>query len=726
MVDNTPNLDSLKSAWQEKYRAKKLLQTTSGAKLQIQQGDRFLAQNRLTEAITCYRHALKIDSNSIQAKQQLRKAIERQKQLSSIQSDRHQSAITLPPHDRTKNTAVVARVYLQQAQAFETEGKLQKAIASCQEALKFNPNLAEAYKTWGDNLKKLGSLTEAIGCYAKALAINPDYAEVCLNLGSLSFGQQQWQQAIAYYQKAVEIQPNYVEAYRNLARAYKKLGQQEPMLDSWYQALQIEPKSATVAEHCQLAKIMLERGRRDCAIACYQNAIRLKPNIANIYLSLGKLFIEQSQPQQAIYLYQQGLKYLPRNSAINLELARLLTSDNPQQAIIHYQQAVKTEKSWQIYHNLAEICLRQQRHSEAIEYYRQSLKLNPQNLTAWLKLSELLLGLKDWYRATLACQEGLKIDSERWQLYHYLGIALLHQKQYSLAIKAYLQCLKLNPQAVDGYHNLGVALVAEQRWSSAIACYQQIAIYEPDNVEIYRKIGEAATEAKQWSTALEAWSRAVELCDSDSWLYHHLGMTLIRLERWTEASTALQKSIELNPSFPWSYYHLGDALTKQQRWQESIEAYRYFLTQEANPYAYERLGDNLLEQIQLFTPAGKSIQEEACQCYYRAIEVDPDYVQPYYKLMELKPYDPEIAFMVAENYAKQEKWSTAVVFYQMGLQIKSDFCEVHWELGMVLEQLEQFDDAIAHYQKAIALNPQKSKYKSYLDKAEAKKIDNER
>ena len=36
----------------------------------------------------------------------------------------------------------------------------------------------------------------------------------------------------------------------------------------------------------------------------------------------------------------------------------------------------------------------------------------------------------------------------------------------------------------------------------------------------------------------------------------------------------------------------------------------------------------------------------------------------------------------------------------------------------VLEQLEQFDNAIFHYNQAISLNPQESKYLSYLKNAQ--------
>ncbi|MEM7593783.1 MAG: tetratricopeptide repeat protein, partial [Cyanobacteria bacterium P01_A01_bin.83] len=166
----------------------------------------------------------------------------------------------------------------------------------------------------------------------------------------------------------------------------------------------------------------------------------------------------------------------------------------------------------------------------------------------------------------------------------------------------------------------------------------------------------------------------------------------------------------------WSYYHLGDALAQQQRWQESTAAYRNFLTYETSAYAYERLGDNLM-RVQDINQEDQLYQTEAIACYYRAIEVEPDYLQPYYKLLELRPYDAEICFQLAETYARDNKAATAIIFYQIGLGINPNSAQAHFELGLVLSQQQQLTEAISHYQLAVKLNPSKQLYQSYLTKA---------
>ena len=715
MANYPPNPENVQAAWQAKYQAKKQLQAVNNPLYYLQQGNRLLAQNKLMEAIVCYRRALKLDPHHTLAQQQLASAL---KQASNRQLDRHK--VIEQPHLKSSNNPAVAQIYLQQAHSYEARGEWQSAIAACQKALNFAPELAEAHKTWGDNLVKSGNIIESLEHYATALAIKPDFAEVCLNLGSLSVKQQQWQLALNYFQQAIAINPNYAEAYRNLARIYKKLNQTQSMLECWFKALQLEPEEAGAAEHRKLARIMAEFKQPHQAIFCYQQALKLQPQAADVYLELGALFIVQNNSSAAIDTYQQGLKYFPRHHQLNLRLAQLLEPDNLTDAIAHYRRAIASNpQDWQAHFQLGLNLARQQQYAAARDCYQKVVQLKPQYLAAYIKLVEMQQVMQQWWESVPTCQQGLNLAPQQTELYRYLGLALIQLKKYDGAIKVYSRCLELDPDLRDNYRHLGIALMAQQKWSEAISCYQKLLKLEPNCLDSLRKLGEAATQAGQWSISAIAWAKAIQLQSNEPWAYHHLGMALINLEKWAEATKALQHSIQLNPDFCWSYYHLGDALAKQERWSESSTAYRSFLSKEVNAYAYERLGDNLLRQIKS-DRENDLLRQEAQECYYRAIEVDPSYLQPYYKLMELKPYDAEICLMLAETYARAEKWSTAIIFYQIGLTINSSLPQAHFELGIILEQQQQLPEAIAHYQSAIKLAPNQAIYQSYLTEALSK------
>ncbi|GAB4242768.1 MAG: hypothetical protein Kow0049_32100 [Stanieria sp.] len=199
-----------------------------------------------------------------------------------------------------------------------------------------------------------------------------------------------------------------------------------------------------------------------------------------------------------------------------------------------------------------------------------------------------------------------------------------------------------------------------------------------------------------------------------SWSYHHLGMALCELGKYQTAVPILKQAIKLNPTFPWSYFHLGDALANQSQWDEAIAAYRHFLSLEPNVYGYERLGNVLLMQVNPFDPEAKLILKEALACYRRAIELEPTYLNPFYKAIELQPDNPELYFLLAQAYNKQEKLSIAVGFYQIGLQINSNYPEAYFELGIILERLGNLKAALDCYQNAIVLEPQEIKYVKHL------------
>jgi Flp pilus assembly protein TadD len=128
----------------------------------------------VTEAITQYQAALKIDSGDPQAHNNLGKAL------------------------------------LQ-------KGSVDEAITHCRKALEIVPDYAEARVNLGNALIQKGSLDEAIGNYQEALQTMPGTAEVHCRLGNAFLQKGKEGEARVHYQKALEIESDYPEAQNGLA-----------------------------------------------------------------------------------------------------------------------------------------------------------------------------------------------------------------------------------------------------------------------------------------------------------------------------------------------------------------------------------------------------------------------------------------------------------------------------------------------------------------------------
>ena len=125
--------------------------------------------------------------------------------------------------------------------------------------------------------------TQTIEKYLELIAENPETAELHADLGSLYAQQQQWQAAIDCYKEAIKLNPQFAGAYRNLARVFLQIGKEAKAVDSWYEALRLEPYWAKAKQHYSLGNSLWKYKKLGKAIACYRQAIKLKPDFFPAY-----------------------------------------------------------------------------------------------------------------------------------------------------------------------------------------------------------------------------------------------------------------------------------------------------------------------------------------------------------------------------------------------------------------------------------------------------------
>ena len=135
-----------------------------------------------------------------------------------------------------------------------------------------------AHYSLGNALAQKGNLAEAVDHYKQALRINPQYAEAHNNLGNALALGGNLEEAIAHYRVALRIKPAYAEAHRNLGVALDRQGQHLKAIQHYAKALQIRPDDAQ--SHNNLGVALAEQGRLKQAIAHFEEALRINPNFS--------------------------------------------------------------------------------------------------------------------------------------------------------------------------------------------------------------------------------------------------------------------------------------------------------------------------------------------------------------------------------------------------------------------------------------------------------------
>ena len=159
-------------------------------------------------------------------------------------------------------------------------GDKQGAIDDYTLAIKFNPNLAQAYYGRGIVRNELGDKQGAIDDFNLAIKFNPNYALAYNNRGIVREELGDKPGAIDDYNLAIKFNPNYADAYNNRGNARSALGDKQGAITDFNQAININPK---------LAEPYYNRGNARLALGDKQGAISDLQQAANLFQQQGNL-----------------------------------------------------------------------------------------------------------------------------------------------------------------------------------------------------------------------------------------------------------------------------------------------------------------------------------------------------------------------------------------------------------------------------------------------------
>ena len=182
-------------------------------------------------------------------------------------------------------------------------------------------NFVSQYNNLGVAYKEMGKFDLAITAYEEALKINPNLAQARSNLGNLYNATGEYAKAIQQLQKSIELDPDLAEAHSNLAIVYTKTGKIDKACAEYKKALQIRPN--LVIAHYNLAVIYQKREELDLATKEFKQTIKFAPDHANAYNNLGVIYFEQGLFKEAQAHWQRALKINPGLGQAKENLKRL-------------------------------------------------------------------------------------------------------------------------------------------------------------------------------------------------------------------------------------------------------------------------------------------------------------------------------------------------------------------------------------------------------------------
>jgi len=168
---------------------------------------------------------------------------------------------------------------------FSNNDNYASAIESFTEAIRLNPNYAEAYAARGEAYRLINDNDKALADFASAIRINPNYADTYLYRGFVYSDKGDFDLAIADYTSAIRLSPpSYFWLYLYRGRAYKDKGDYDRAIADYTSAIRLD---ATFGRYASRGEVYLLKGDYDRAIADFNEAIRLNEHIDTVYNTRG-------------------------------------------------------------------------------------------------------------------------------------------------------------------------------------------------------------------------------------------------------------------------------------------------------------------------------------------------------------------------------------------------------------------------------------------------------
>jgi Flp pilus assembly protein TadD len=123
------------------------------------------------------------------------------------------------------------------------------------------------------------------------------------------------------------------------------------------------------------------------------------------------------------------------------------------------------------------------RHREAIEAYRQALRLKPDDVNIWLNLGGAYGKLGRYREVVEASRQALRLKPDDADAWINLGIAYGKLGRHREAIAAYREALRFKPDDAQAWNNLAIAYVLSGNRSAALEAVKELRRYNPQKAE---------------------------------------------------------------------------------------------------------------------------------------------------------------------------------------------------------------------------------------------------
>lgn len=243
---------------------------------------------------------------------------------------------------------------------------------------------------------KQENLDRAIELFRSAAAEDPDFALALARLAdglriryALTGDEAFLQEATGLAEEALRLDDQLAPVHVVLSKLHAANGNNDLAFADVERALAIDANDAMA--NLAMASMLAKRGRPEDAEAAFRKAVALDPEDIRVRSAYGNFLYNQTRFDETVKQWQALLRQAPDHYPTLVNLGAVLTERNRiPEAITMLQRAIAIEPTYMAWSNLGTAYSRARRYDEAVDAYREALKIDDTDWLAWGNLAWVL------------------------------------------------------------------------------------------------------------------------------------------------------------------------------------------------------------------------------------------------------------------------------------------------------------------------------------------------
>ncbi|HEY2973875.1 MAG TPA: tetratricopeptide repeat protein [Pyrinomonadaceae bacterium] len=201
-----------------------------------------------------------------------------------------------------------------------------------------------------------------------------------------------------------------------------------------------------------------------------------------------------------------------------------LSKDDCEKALPYFEKAVESDSNYAEAWAQAGFCKEKLgRHSEAIEASKRAVNLRP-SAESYFNIGLANYYLKQYRDAVENYRQSIRLDPyNAADAYYALGLAYRDWGRADDEIQAYKQAIRLRSDYTSAYERLGSRYLKSKKYPEAIEIFRQLSALKPGDANAPNSMGEAYMELGRFAEAMEAFRQAIRLKPDFVRAYYNLG-----------------------------------------------------------------------------------------------------------------------------------------------------------------------------------------------------------